>query len=651
MKRQLNSLRLRMLLPVVAMILFVVILLTAIFSRAYTGRILRQEQENNAAGFETVSGTVTPLVNNSIAKVRSVMQDSRVVSYARLSYSTAAQKIRARVRCRDYLQETLSGNDGIFGLLFMRPDGSFFGSLPKANLFLDDADPGYLPEEITAAVLAASSGQTVWAGPVSAAELYGDEKEDTGRNIMIAAWRSVDISYGECYAMLLMDESVFTPLFSTLQDGKSTWRLFTEDGTEFFHTGAEASADPEQLIRQSNSGSIYHDADGLALCSFSAQLSSPAWTVTREVSMEDTEQVVGGVRRSVFAASAILFLIALGVYELWLKGFMRQFRTLVKGINSMGQSGEEPIPGEPFRILEFQTMQGEINRTSLALNQQMDTIRRMEREQAELENRRKEQERMAQELSMAKEIQRNALPHIFPPFPHRKEFDLYASMDPARNVGGDFYDFYFIDRNHLCLLIADVSGKGIPAAMFMMVAKRVLEDAARREASVSEILQKTNEALLENNQTDMFVTVWLAILDVSTGQLTAANAGHEPPVLRRRNGRFELFRDVHGFVIAGMENVHYKEYSLQLEKGDKLFVYTDGVPEATSADGEMFGMERMVEALNAGGEESPEGILQSVRGAVDAFVGDAEQFDDLTMMCLEYKGPAAEGEQEPQDIS
>ena len=233
----------------------------------------------------------------------------------------------------------------------------------------------------------------------------------------------------------------------------------------------------------------------------------------------------------------------------------------------------------------------------------------------------------------------SSLPHNFPPFPERKEFDLFASMAPARDVGGDFYDFFLIDDDHLCLVIADVSGKGIPGALFMMLSKRIIEDAARLELDAGEILDKTNQSLCDSNQAGMFVTVWLGILELSTGRLTAANAGHEYPAVQKNGGRFALYKDRHGFVIGGMEDVRYQSYDLQMEPGDKLFVYTDGVPEATADSLEMFGTERMTAALNSKAEGSPEEILSAVKQAVDAFVGDAEQFDDLTMMCLEYKGP------------
>ena len=257
-----------------------------------------------------------------------------------------------------------------------------------------------------------------------------------------------------------------------------------------------------------------------------------------------------------------------------------------------------------------------------------------------------EKERIGAELALATQIQAAMLPHIFPAFPDRKDFDIFATMDPAKEVGGDFYDYFLIDDNHLCMVIADVSGKGVPAALFMMACKIILQSVAMMGQSPGEILAKTNAAVCSNNEAQMFVTVWLGILELSTGKLTAANAGHEYPVLKRPNGAFELFKDKHGFVIGGMEGVRYREYELQLEPGSKLFVYTDGVPEATNADQELFGTERMVEALNSHPDDAPHEILKTVRGAVDAFVKEAEQFDDLTMLCMAYRGPVNQEEEQ-----
>ena len=249
-----------------------------------------------------------------------------------------------------------------------------------------------------------------------------------------------------------------------------------------------------------------------------------------------------------------------------------------------------------------------------------------------------EKERIGTELSVATRIQAAMLPSIFPPFPERSDFDIYASMDPAREVGGDFYDFFLIDEDHLCLVIADVSGKGVPAALFMMASKIILQSCAMLGNSPAEILRLTNEAICSNNEAEMFITAWVGILELSTGKLTAANAGHEYPVLKRADGGFELLRDKHGLVLGGLAGQTYAQYELQLEKGAKLFLYTDGVPEANTASGEMFSLGRLLDALNAAADGTPEQILRGVRGALDEFVKDAEQFDDITMLCAEYKG-------------
>jgi sigma-B regulation protein RsbU (phosphoserine phosphatase) len=254
-----------------------------------------------------------------------------------------------------------------------------------------------------------------------------------------------------------------------------------------------------------------------------------------------------------------------------------------------------------------------------------------------LRNMTAEKERISTELNLAAKIQKGMLPGIFPPFPERKEFDLYASMTPARDVGGDFYDFFLIDEDHLALVIADVSGKGVPGALFMMVSQTILKNNAMIGKSVGEILAMTNDVICASNKMEMFVTVWMGILEISTGKIRAANAGHEYPALMK-DGCFRLYRDRHSFVIGGMEGMRYREYELQLQKGEKLFLYTDGLPEATNAGAEMFGTGRMIEALNANAGLSPREILSGMKNAVDVFVGDAEPFDDLTMLCLEYIG-------------
>ena len=248
-----------------------------------------------------------------------------------------------------------------------------------------------------------------------------------------------------------------------------------------------------------------------------------------------------------------------------------------------------------------------------------------------------EKERIGTELHLAQQIQEGMLPSVFPPYPERIEFDLYASMNPAKEVGGDFYDFFLIDDDHLALVMADVSGKSVPGALFMMVSKAILKNNAMMSKSPAEILTVTNETICSNNKMEMFVTVWLGILEISTGRIIASNAGHEYPVVCRKGGNFEVFKDKHGFVVGGYEGVKYKEYELDLQPGDKLFLYTDGVPEATDANKELFGTQRMLDALNSH-NGSPAEVLRGVLESVNEFVATAEQFDDLTMLCLEYKG-------------
>ena len=247
--------------------------------------------------------------------------------------------------------------------------------------------------------------------------------------------------------------------------------------------------------------------------------------------------------------------------------------------------------------------------------------------------------RISTELNLATRIQADMVPNIYPAFPDRREFDVYATMDPAKEVGGDFYDFFLIDDDHLCLVMADVSGKGVPAALFMMASKIILANNAMIGKSPAQILTDTNAAICSHNREEMFVTVWLGILEISSGKLIAANAGHEYPAVKHADGSFELYRDKHGFVVGGMAGMKYKEYEMTLEPGSKLFLYTDGVPEATDAESNMFGADRMLEALNEKKDGTTVEILKHVRASVDGFVKDAEQFDDLTMLCMEYRGP------------
>ena len=252
-----------------------------------------------------------------------------------------------------------------------------------------------------------------------------------------------------------------------------------------------------------------------------------------------------------------------------------------------------------------------------------------------------EKERIGTELEMASRIQSSQLPRLFPPFPERKEFSLFASMTPAKEVGGDFYDFFMIDDDHIAFVIADVSGKGVPASLVMMVSRVLIKSSLQNGKNPAEALESVNNQLCEGNDEGYFITVWLAVFEISTGKGVAANAGHEHPVLRRAGGGYELQVYRHSMPVGSMKGIPFRQHEFLLNPGDSFFVYTDGVAEATNEQKEMFGTKRMLDALNKDPDAPPEQILPNVKSEIDRFVDGAEQFDDITMLCFRYNGPCA----------
>ena len=287
---------------------------------------------------------------------------------------------------------------------------------------------------------------------------------------------------------------------------------------------------------------------------------------------------------------------------------------------------KEPL-GDVSRIDELSALAGAIDVMEIKMTDYAKDLSAAEAEK----------ERIRTEIDLASRIQNSQIPKTFPAFPDRDEFDIYGSMTPARMIGGDFYNYLLIDDDHLALWIGDVSGKGIPAALFMMSVNMMLSARARFPGSPARILEDVNNRICENNEAGMFVTVWLGILALSSGRLTAANGGHERPVVYQ-NKRFERIKDRHGLVLGGMNNSKYKDYEIDLAPGDQVFVYSDGVPEARNSRKEMFQSERMVESLNNNCGSSVKEIIQAVKSDIDAFADDAVQFDDITMLAVEYKG-------------
>ena len=297
-----------------------------------------------------------------------------------------------------------------------------------------------------------------------------------------------------------------------------------------------------------------------------------------------------------------------------------------RNLKSVNNSLQKIIGGDLDEVIsvrdsaEFSLLSDDINQTVLTLKGYID----------------ESEKRMEKELALAAFIQESALPHVFT-F-NRNDFEIYALMKPAKQVGGDFYDYFFTDVNKMALVIADVSGKGIPAAMFMMRAKTAIGNSARVGKSPSEILYEVNNNLCDGNDAEMFVTAWIGIVDLETGILTCANAGHEYPVLCRAGSDYELIKDKHGLVLAAMENAVMTEYTLELKPGDRIFVYTDGVPEAINKEEKAYGTTRLVEKLNSVKNASQEETLAAVYRDIVGFAGEAEQFDDITMIGYTYNG-------------
>ena len=333
------------------------------------------------------------------------------------------------------------------------------------------------------------------------------------------------------------------------------------------------------------------------------------------------------VLRILLSAAIISLVAAVLVSQYSQKQFVLPIRKLSEKAACIARGDLSQEVPEESRIEEIAALSGSIHTMEEDMRTYIENLTTITAER----------ERIGAELSIAQTIQENALPTTFPAFPEREEFEVYASMTPAKEVGGDFYNFFLVDDDHLAVIIADVSGKGVPAALFMMVSNILISDRTNMGGTPAEVLEYVNTNICRHNTADMFVTVWLGILEISTGKMIAANAGHDHPAVYRKGGYFEIVKNRHGLVVGAMEGAKYHDFELRLEKGDKLFLFTDGLPEATDAQGNMLTMEGLLHLLNAHASENPESIIEGVNAGIETFVGDAAQFDDMTMLCLELK--------------
>ena len=337
------------------------------------------------------------------------------------------------------------------------------------------------------------------------------------------------------------------------------------------------------------------------------------WITTEEVYAQRNSQNYETMLADILLFTVIYVLVSMLVQSI----VVRDLDMVNESLNRITDGNLDEVV-KVYTSSEFTSLSDDINQTVSVLKGYIEAA----------------EKRMEHELELANTIQESALPHFFT-FPGYN-FEIYASMDPAKEVGGDFYDFFLIDKNKLCMVIADVSGKGIPAALFMMRSKTAIRSYAEMGEPPSVIFENTNNNLCEGNDAEMFVTAWIGILDLTTGHMVCANAGHEYPAIKKADGEYELVKRKHSVALAVMEGMSFAEYELDLMPGDSIFVYTDGVPEATDENEKQYGTERMINVLNAVKDEPQEGILKTMRQDLFAYMDKVDQFDDITMLGLKY---------------
>lgn len=383
----------------------------------------------------------------------------------------------------------------------------------------------------------------------------------------------------------------------------NTWLGYSEDGEYIDYYHAIDSCDSHQML--------------IGISSYAAGI-------------DDTIQEQTTVLRTL----AVIFLVLLAIDCLLMVLFviLRPLKKVQKNIRLYKETKDSRTVADNLSKIRSHNEIAELSGDVATLTEEMDAY------MVQNERIAAEREHAKTELDLASRIQAAMLPSVFPPYPDRTEFEIFAAMTPAKEVGGDFYDFFFVDDRHLCMLIADVSGKGIPAALFMMASKITLTHLIKSGKSPAQVLTDANDSICSKNPERMFITVWLGILDIVTGEMTCANAGHEYPMLRKPGEQYEIMKDKHDFVLGGRRGIRYHEYSLTMEPDSSLFLYTDGLTEAVNPDHEMFGRKRVQENLNTNPDRSSEELLRGMKETVHKYVRGREPFDDLTMMGFTYYG-------------
>jgi len=343
-------------------------------------------------------------------------------------------------------------------------------------------------------------------------------------------------------------------------------------------------------------------------------------------SMKKTEQAVKKLRDRLILMMSFLLVITVIMLNRATSFMMKPLDNLHKGVERVAQ-------GDLSNPIEVKTTD-EIGDLAKAFNKMISDLKEY------IQNLQKTtaiKERIQSELNVGKDIQKRMLPHVFPAFPTRDEFDVFAIMEPAKEVAGDFYDFFFIDENRFCFIISDVSGKGVPSALFMVIAKTLLQTEAQRDYALNEVIANVNNALTVNNDTAMFATTFCGILDLTTGDLQIVNAGHNPPLVGNNEDGYKYMEVDQNIALGIFEGFEFKVNQMKIKVGDKILLYTDGITEAFNPEEELFSEERLLDIMNQSVAETSEQLVTDIRKEIKKFTKDAEQSDDITILAVTYK--------------
>ncbi len=501
-------------------------------------------------------------------------------------------------------------------------------------------------EEKTRDLTSRNKGLSIYEATAEELDRLSEEEQKIYAEIVFNKWLSrlnnLKMAYHVSYLYFLATNDEYKECFFFVSASDGKMKRSSKAGDAYvFGTKVELNQDQSNAFRELKGGEDYLVyTEGfmdryrylfkVGDYNFITGMTFNISEIKQDVKQRTIQGVIGFIMLQILLSSFCLILIDIFV--------LRPLKRVNSSVNKYAESKDsEKIRNQLKKIHsknEIEVLSKNISEMVLEIDDHLE----------EIKNITAEQERISAELNVATEIQNHMLPNIFPPFPNIAEFDIYASMRPAKEVGGDFYDFFMVDEKHVALVMADVSGKGVPAALFMTIAKILIKNRALLGESPSSILENVNNQICEGNEVGFFVTVWLAIIDIETGQGIAANAGHEHPVLCRKNGTFELVEYCHSLAVAAMEGMKFKEHTFELYPGDRIFVYTDGVPEATNTKNELYGTDRMLQVLNNHKDLELKQLLKMLKKDIDDFVGEATQFDDITMLMFIYLGKEEDSE-------